>query len=258
MGDAGLRGRTVVVTRAADQAEDMVRLLESRGARVILLPTIAIAPLEDAAPIDRSLGERWDMIVFGSPNAIDAVAARAQALQLTLRTAVACVGDKTRAHLERTGVFEPSALVVPKTRRAEALADAIVAHFAGALANKRILYPRAPEGRETLIDLLRAAHADVVPLEVYRIANAPRPAPEVIASLDAADAFTFLSGETLRRFFELLGEPKARALLSRSAVAVIGPVAREAAIALGVDVSVMPATASVEALVSALEDSFAR
>ena len=43
-GDGALNGRTIVVTRAAAQAQRFVTLLEDAGARVLEAPTIAIEP----------------------------------------------------------------------------------------------------------------------------------------------------------------------------------------------------------------------
>src|SRR5438876_1172568 len=56
-----LQGRTIVITRAAAQAQRFVELLEAEGARVLAAPTIAIEPpptgepLVDAGKLGRAL-----------------------------------------------------------------------------------------------------------------------------------------------------------------------------------------------------------
>jgi uroporphyrinogen III methyltransferase/synthase len=114
------------------------------------------------------------------------------------------------------------------------------------------LFPRAPEGREVIVEALSALGARVDAVAVYRIRAAEPADAAKIAELEHADVFTFLSGETLRAFLEVVPEEKARALLAKSKVAVIGPVARARAEALGIRVDFMPETATIEALVEAL------
>lgn len=248
-----LRGRRVVVTRAAGDAPALVDRLNALGAEVIALPTIEIEPIPAPDALDAALHAqaRFAMLVLGSRHAIDAVAARAAALGLSLELPVACVGARTRAHA--LAVLPLSGEVIaPAEARAEALFAAIEARFGGALTGQRFLFPRAPEGRETLIERLEAAGAEVDAIDVYRIVPAPPAAPDVLAALEGAHVFTFLSGETLRCFFEVVPEARARALLARAQVAVIGPVARARAEALGVRVDLVPETASIDALVDAL------
>ena len=50
-----LEGRTIVVTRAAAQAQRFVELLEAEGARVMAAPTIAIEPPPSWEPLDDAL-----------------------------------------------------------------------------------------------------------------------------------------------------------------------------------------------------------
>ena len=52
-----LAGLSVVVTRAREQAGDLVAKLEALGAEVIEFPTIEIRPAEDYRPLDAALGE---------------------------------------------------------------------------------------------------------------------------------------------------------------------------------------------------------
>jgi hypothetical protein len=54
-GTRPLERRTIVVTRAAPQAQRFVQLLEEAGARVLQAPTIAIEPPQSWEPLDAAL-----------------------------------------------------------------------------------------------------------------------------------------------------------------------------------------------------------
>ncbi len=245
------RPLTVVVTRAVHQAGALSQLLARRGVRVIELPTIAVAEPLDWAPFDRALGEieRYRAVLIGSKNAADAVGARG----FTVPIPVCAVGGKTKRHLEaQPGVFSGE-LFQADVQRAEGMVDALDRRF-GPLRGERFLFLRAPEGRETAIDLLEAEGAIVDAVAAYRIVAAAPASAEMIASLESADIFTFLSGETLACFFEVVPEAKARALLRAARVYLIGPVARAKADALSVRVDGIPPEPTVESLVALLTE----
>src|SRR5262245_49188982 len=88
---------TIVVTRAVHQAGALTDLLRDKGARVIELPTIAIADPEDWGPFDRALREidRYQAVLIGSKNAAEAVKARG----FTVSIPVCAVGKKTKQQL---------------------------------------------------------------------------------------------------------------------------------------------------------------
>ena len=72
--DSGpLAGRTVVVTRATDQAGSLACALRDRGATVVELPVIAIVDSADEgaaliAAVERAVDGGYDWIVVTSPN----------------------------------------------------------------------------------------------------------------------------------------------------------------------------------------------
>lgn len=247
-----LAGRTVLVTRAPEQAGALSDALQQRGAQVLELPTIAIVPPESYAPLDQALGQAaaYDALILGSKNAAQVVVDRCLQLGLHWTAPVACVGEKTaqwvRAHAE---IFR-GAVVVPETFRAEALVPALGAHLGG-IEGRRFLHPRAPEGRETIGALLLAQGGQVEAVEAYLIRpGPPLTDPARLLALGAVDWVTFLSGETLKAFLAVV--PEARSYLEARRVAVIGPVAAERARALGVRVDLIPPEATVESLVQGL------
>ena len=250
-----LRGRRILVTRAEEDAASLKSALVALGAEVIAMPTIQRLPasnpevLADAA---RRLPQQ-DMLAIGSLSALRPLVPH---LTSPVETLVGCVGAKTAAGLDDdpdfAGLFV-GPRVVPSVYRAEALVDALVARHGGTLSGRRILVPRAPQGRTTLVEGLRAAGAAVEPIITYEIKPAPAPSAAQWAEVQSVDAVLFLSGETLANFVRFFDESQARAILDRTTVAVIGPVAAGKAETLGIRVDVVPAVATQEALVDALQ-----
>src|SRR5256884_6616095 len=74
-----LRGRRIVVTRAREQAGELVRALEELGAEVVLAPTIRIEPLADLEPLRAALTDpgRYDWIVITSQSSVQVEIGRA-------------------------------------------------------------------------------------------------------------------------------------------------------------------------------------
>src|SRR5256712_9483028 len=119
-----LAGRRIVVTRAREQAGDLVRALQQLGAGVITAPTIRIEPLPHLAPLRAALADlssyRW--IVFTSRHTVDIVFDPLPAWGLRprslARAAIAAIGPATAAALARRGA--PPALLperyVPEAR----------------------------------------------------------------------------------------------------------------------------------------------
>ncbi len=250
-----LAGRRVVVTRAPEDAGALVAALDARGAESVVFPTIARLPPPDPDAVKRAWSGRggFDRVLCGSAAALEAFAELERPDE---PIPVACVGDATAREVEARFGGRFVVAEVAETRRAEGLLFALEQSF-GDLEGRKFLFPRAPEGRLVLVEALEARGAAVEAVLTYRIGCAPPAPPALVASLEGADAFTFLSGQTLACFLDAAG-PSARLLLERAVVAVIGPVAAERAATLGVRVDVVPAVASADALAEALARSMAR
>jgi uroporphyrinogen III methyltransferase/synthase len=259
-----LAGRRVLVTRAPAQAPALAEALRARGAEVLVLPTLTLAPPEDPEPLALAARDgAYDLVVFSSHNVVErffavqgATLGRARAAAVGRKSA----GARSRAWAQATAGAAPAvedarardaAVIVPPVHDAASLLVTLEATLS--LVGRRVLVPRAPEGRELLIDGLRARGAVVDAPTAYRLVCPPPAVPEVVADVERAEVLTFLSGRALENFLHVLPEARARALLVRACVAVIGPVAAEAAERLAVRVDVVPAEATVEALVEALE-----
>src|SRR5216117_1609182 len=145
---ASLQGRRIVVTRAREQAVDLVRALEEHGAEPVIATVIRIQPLENLGALRAALtglsAYRW--VVFTSQNAVQIVFDRLVAWGLTPRvfstTAVAAIGTVTAETLTVRGVVPE---LVPTEFVAEALAAALIERSGGTLAGARVLIPSAED-----------------------------------------------------------------------------------------------------------------
>jgi len=242
-----------VVTRAREQAGELVRALEERGAEVVLAPTIRIEPLADLEPLRRALARladyRWT--VFTSQNTVQVVLERLSAWghspSVFVQTRVAAIGPATADALRAVGV---QVELVPKGFVAESLVDALATR--DALRGARILIPRAAVARDALPAGLRALGAEVDVIPVYETVREAGDGTALATELLAGklDAVTFTSSSTVRQFVELVGRQAAGC--GRFVTAVIGPVTAATARELGLAVAVEADEYTVPGLVAAL------
>jgi uroporphyrinogen III methyltransferase/synthase len=252
-----LLGRRIVVTRAGDQAVELVDRLESLGAEALAAPTIELEPIDHVQALEHALEslDRFDWIVFTSAHGVEVFFERLASAggdsRRLARARVAAIGPATARALSRHGV---RADWIPKEFRAEALADGLGPH----VRDKRVLLPRAEGARDLLPISLARAGAEVVDVATYR-AKPPDALPGRVLELlerGSIDAITFTSSSTVRHFHKLLGDETTRKTMG-AAIACIGPVTAETARALGWSVDVEAGEYTTDGLVEALIDYFA-
>lgn len=256
-GAGALAGRHVVVTRPFEQAGALEELLAAAGARVTILPTIAIAPVEDTSALDGALGRLpdYDWVVLTSVNGVRAVAERLRALGRTWDVRggarVAVIGPATaRALAAAAGV---AADYMPREYVAEAIAAGL-----GDLAGRRVLLLRADIARRALAEDLRAAGASVDEVAAYRTVVAP-PEGELVRAIFATpanrpDAVTLTSSSTvqgLARGLEAAGL-RPREALAGIALAAIGPITAQTLREHGLEPTVVADEYTIQGLVEAL------
>ncbi|HVM41287.1 MAG TPA: uroporphyrinogen-III C-methyltransferase [Acidimicrobiia bacterium] len=238
-----LFGRTVVVTRAREQASDLRVALEGLGAAVIELPSIEIRPLEFALP--ELSGYSW--LVFTSVNGVGAFFDRGLApagldARALAGCSVAAIGPGTSDALAQRGIRVD---LVPERFVAESLVEA----FPDAPGGARVLIPRAVVARDALPDGLAAKGYVVDVLAVYETVTAtPDPIAVEAVRSGAVDAVTFTSSSTVRNLVEVLeGPPK-----PGPAVVCIGPVTADTARELGLEVTAVAEEHTIDGLVAAV------
>jgi uroporphyrinogen III methyltransferase/synthase len=252
-----LAGRTVVVTRSAEQAPALTGPLEALGATVIGMPVISIEPPASWVAADEAIDrlDSYDWIVLTSANGVDALDQRMHLHGLRIAdlagSNVAVIGPATAERLRELGV-EPA--LIPPRSRAEGLSDAL---RAASPKGGRVLIARAQEAREVLPEELRGAGFVVDVATVYSVATASPPL-DILDSFDSGDidAVLFASGGTARRFCELVRQAglDPAQLLVVPIVASIGPVTTDVLHGLGVAVDVQASDTTAEALVRAVRE----
>ena len=254
-----LFGRRIVVTRAREQAGELVRALEELGADVIAQPAIRVLPPEDPAALDAACdaAAAFDWIVFTSVNGVEHFMQRFLSrydIRELKGPRICAVGPSTSAALSRYGL---RADVTPAEYRSEGILPALREH--GPVEGRKFLLPRAQIARELLAEELDAAGASVFDVTAYSTVEAADGSGQDIYRMlldRQIDAVTFTSASTVRHFVEMLGAEQAPDLLRSTVLAAIGPVTAEAAQQLGLQPTVVPAQYTIPALISALVDYF--
>jgi len=248
--DRPLFGRTVVVTRAREQASELRTRLERLGASVVELPSIALEPVDftvpDLAPV------AW--VVFTSVNGVAAFFDRGlEPAGLDARAfgdaRVAAIGPGTAGALAARGIRVD---LLPARFVAESLLEAFPDPAA---PGEQVLIARAAQARDVLPDGLGARGYAVEVLPVYRTVTAA-PDPDALALVrdGGIDAVTFTSSSTVRNFVDLVGPLPDPA----PPVVSIGPVTSDTARELGLTVTAEASEHTIDGLVATLLTLFGR
>ena len=238
-----LFGRSIVVTRAREQASELRSRLEALGAEVVELPSIVIEPL--AASIPSLHGFGW--IVFTSANGVSSFIAALRDSGRDARSLaparVAAIGPGTAEALAAHGIV---ADLVPARFVAEALIEAFPDP---AIPHEPVLVARAERARDVLPEGLTDRGYAVTVLPVYRTTIAT-PDPAAVARVRAGDVdtITFTSSSTVDNLVDLLGSvPDPQPL-----VVSIGSITSETARSRGLRVDAEASESTIDGLVAAV------
>lgn len=255
-----LFGRSVVVTRAREQASGLAQELGRLGADVIQCPTIEISPLPDYAELDAAIARlsEYAWLIFTSVNGVrwfwkrlEAAGKDSRALGLCR---VAAIGPATAEALEARGI-RPD--FIPERYVAEGVVEGLLAR--GKVDGVRMLLPRAAKAREVLPDELRKAGARVDVISAYETIPAATRKDEVLDRIQAGtlDCITFGSSSTVENFLSLIPAETLRAHPDVR-LAAIGPVTAKTLEAHGLPCHIMPEEYTIPALVQALVSHYTR
>jgi uroporphyrinogen III methyltransferase/synthase len=249
-----LFGTRVLVTRAADQSDEMAGALRELGAEPVVVPMIQLVPPADSSEIDAVLGKLadYDALLFTSANAVRFFAARAREIGWSPfedSPPTACVGPIT-AEAARSAGF-PVALVPSDRRDAGGLLEAVSKHWPP--RGRRFLLPQAEAARPVLAKGLREGGASVDEVTVYRTLAAEVDSDALREQLREGrlDAITFTSPSTAEHFAALLDDASRKAA-AVCTIAAIGPVTADALRRLDLAPDWVPDEPTVRALVEGL------
>jgi uroporphyrinogen-III synthase len=221
-----LAGRTVLVTRPAQQAAALAQAIRTAGGEAFEFPALDIEAVPPAAlcePLAHLAAA--DIAIFISPNAAQfgmAAIRAGGALPHAIR--VFAVGPGTARALEAQGVGDtvtpgepPLPNPLPQAGEGANVMPTPINHDSEALlalpqlqevAGKRVVIVRGVGGRALLADTLAARGAVVHFMECYRRVRPQADAAPLLARWQAGgiDAVTVTSAETLHNLAALLGE----------------------------------------------------
>jgi len=252
--DRPLFGKRIVVTRAREQASDLIEALTALGAECLEYPAIQVVPPEDWQPLDKAIASlaTYDWLVFTSVNGVafffDRLFENGKDIRSLGHIRTACIGPATADRLCKRGI---RCDVLPRTYRAESVVEAFKNEL---IKGKNILLPRASEARPVLPVELTKMGARVQEVAVYQTRNVQDHANSLIRQLEdeTIDLVTFTSSSTVKNFRSLLPEEDICDLLKGVVVASIGPITSETAQNLGFEVQVTADTYTIPGLVDAI------
>jgi uroporphyrinogen III methyltransferase/synthase len=250
-----LFGKRVIVTRARTQAGSLSERLDELGAEIIEIPTIEICPPASFKEVDDALHriKEYHWIIFTSVHGVHYFFERWGLLNKDIRELADChlaaVGSTTADALQR---FHLKVEKIPEEFSAESLARCF---STAEVSGKKVLFPRAKEGREELIQDLQSKGAEVDVVTVYEN-KLPLLAKEKIEKLtkkEPIDLLTFTSSSTVKNFHDLLKESSQGWLLKTPAICM-GPITEKTARELEFQEVIVSKKATIEEMVMTIRE----
>ncbi len=254
-----LKGKRIVITRAAAQSEVLSNELSGKGAIPVSLPLVEFADPEDFAPLDAAIVqiERFDWMIFTSGQAVRAVVTRSKKLEAPLYRAgsklrFAAVGPVSAEAVRQSGL---PVEYVANTHNGVALAEELGERLRG----RNVLLPRGDRANRDLPAALKGHGAHVTEVVAYRTLQPSGVDKQNLGRIAAgeADAILFFSPSAVQHFVELIGVEHLRSLQDKLAITSVGPVTAGALGQLNVRRIVVAADTTTAAVVQALEEYFA-
>ena len=249
-----LVGKTVVVTRAREQARPLIDLLEQAGAEVIPFPTIEIMEPKSFTQMDAKINrlKEYDYLVFTSANGVKGFIARMRRLHKDLRClhgiTIAALGEMT-AKVLREHLLSPK--IIPRTFTSKHLASEFRKEK---VEGKKVLLMRSEIANDLLPRELKKMGAKVDEVHAYTV-RTPRVDSKKMAPLfkeRKVDLITFTSPSTFTNFCFLMGGETIVKILKGVKIAAIGPVTKKEIVTQGIRVPITTSRHTVSGLVDAI------
>jgi len=249
-----LKGRTIAITRPRDQAEEACKMIEEKGGKPYLIPTIEIKGPSDLSLIKNFINDLMkgeiDYVIFMSVNGVryllsaaESLGLRDQLIEYLAKTVTIAVGPRTAQELETHQIHVD---LVPAKYSSEGIIESLQQLD---ISGKSICIPRTKEATPALKENLRKMGAKVREVYVY---ESLLPIDSNIKERFFQDlicgkihAIIFSSSLSVKNLFQMLMEKismeKLRDIMnSRLTIVAIGPVTAKTLFEMGVKVDVMP------------------
>lgn len=248
-----MRSRRILVTRPADQADDLAVLLSARGLEPVVAPTVAVDISSTRSGLADMLaglaGADW--LVLTSANGARALSASLDGGHLPDDLRVAAVGPATASALRDAGIPVDH---VPDVHLTVAIADGL-----GDVRGRRVVLARADAATPDLRNALLERGARVEEVVAYRTIEGPGAHGDDVrdALREPLSGIAFTSGSTVRGLVELTPAADRGRLRSIPAFC-IGPVTVDVAHRHGFDVALVADPHTALGLADAIADHYDR
>jgi uroporphyrinogen-III synthase len=251
----GLEGKTILVTRPSEQANDLAGAIERVGGRVIVIPSIAITDPETWDSCDEAIRKirSYDGLIFTSANAATRFFGRCKIIGTdqsgfqSLRIFV--VGTQTARTVREHGLPVEG---IPEHFTAASLGKHLGRYD---IAAKRFLLPRGDRSGDALIRSLKAMNAEVDAPVVYRTVDVD--ADLILETWrhscgEGVDVLTFASPSAVKSFLNAVPAEVLVRYGKVPRIAVIGPATAAAAKEFGLHIEIVADESTSAGLVDAL------
>ncbi|MHB1563476.1 MAG: uroporphyrinogen-III C-methyltransferase [Leptospirillum sp.] len=253
-----LTQKTVMITRERDQADSLKNILTSLGAEVIICPAIKIEPPDDWTETDNAIRElnRWNWIMFLSPNGVRGFLTRFIALHRDLREIhgqkIFSLGPQTTKALSGWGI-------IPDLVSEESHGQGVIESMKKSLLKgEKILLIRGDRGDRSIPEELSAAGGDVSVISCYQN-RLPRLLPHAEERIKARihdgtiDAMVFYSPSAVTNILSMFAQlaPSIRQVPA----CAIGPTTKKALESEHFSDITVSKDTTVEAMVQAIGES---
>ena len=253
-----LFGKTVLVTRAREQASALTFKLENLGAKCIEAPVIKIVEPESYVDLDNGIENIADYqwLIFTSANGVEYFFNRLQNQgkdSRAIKAKVVAIGVATAKALRAQGII---ADIVPVEFVAEGIVDAIKDMIK---SGDKVLIPRAKVAREVLPQKLRDLGAVVDVATAYQTVIGDVDKAEIIAKIEnhEIDLITFTSSSTVTNLIDMLGS-EAKKLINSCKTACIGPITAKTCMDNDIEPDGVAADYTIDGLTEVILDMIAK
>ncbi|MCP8321501.1 MAG: uroporphyrinogen-III synthase [archaeon] len=249
-----LKGRTVAITRPRDQAEEACKMIEEKGGKPYLIPTIEIKGPSDLSSIKNFINDlirgKVDYVIFMSVNGVkyllnaaEKLGLKDQLIEYLTKTVTIAVGPRTAQELK---IHRIHVDLVPAKYSSEGIIQSLQQFD---ISGKSIYIPRTKGATPTLKESLGKMGAKVQEVYVYEslLPIDPNIKERFFQDLISGKihAIIFSSSLNVKNLFQILMEKismeKLRDIMnSRLTIVAIGPVTAKTLCEMGVKVDIMP------------------
>jgi uroporphyrinogen-III synthase len=257
--DKPLAGKSIVVTRAPEQASELTQTLQQMGADVLLLPTVSFAPADDWTSLNGALQEisKFDWLLLTSQNAVRFFCQRCRergirpedlsSPKLRIGAVGVATADAAKQESMRVGY-------VAKGQTGESFAQ----ELSGELRGRQVLLPRSDRADDRLPNALRNVGAIVTEAVTYRTMPSTGFDSQIMGRIrrGEVDAIVFASPSAFYNLRDSLGAAEVVKLSKNVEFAVIGPTTSGALRESGVRVGIETQESSSKGLANAIASHY--